>query len=572
MQMHVKCLSEFFEVILINEDCDYQQVCDKYQPNLTLFESGFKTSFSRKISVKNTSAFPEIPKLGLHNGDPWCDCRPGFLSDMEHWGIETFVTICTTTAEHTPEIADRLFVWPNFIDSDVFHDYGQSKIVPILFTGSMISLYPWRHKLSKIIANNYSTMTIPHLGYEDDSTSMIYGEQYARTINAAWFVPACGSIAKEIVRKHFEVPGCKACLITEKTPSIEAAGFIDMQNCIFSNGDDVRDKLDYLFNNVSELEGIINKGYDLVHSSHTLKQRSQIYEWFNLNKDLKANERIVQFNPFQPLRLVQTSSGLKNTPICCDGLHLAYLKKGDQKLSAGKYDEAKEAYLLCLNYVSSMCEPKLKLTICNLLQGDVKAALFWILQPIQYNLGIYGSSDSEPVEWAYYIIVLLCQGRLKEATIRASQFQSLNHIELYRIRCVVNYLYNKESIIMSDDILQKPRYSIHELPHVNFKDWIEKLCEMLKACKQFEYAKILASQMTVDGGLIGYPKSRFGSFKGLLKKTLLFGYIKCIERLNYLLKELGLPPGRKGLPSIYIYDYIFQVFKMVKITMVKKSA
>ena len=89
-QMHVKCLSEYFDVTVINNDCDYQQVCEAYQPDLALFESGYKTSFSRKIKIKNISANTQIPKLGLHNGDPWCDCRPGFISDMEHWGIETF--------------------------------------------------------------------------------------------------------------------------------------------------------------------------------------------------------------------------------------------------------------------------------------------------------------------------------------------------------------------------------------------------------------------------------------------------------------------------------------------------
>ena len=32
----VKCLSQFFEVVVIQEDCDYQEVCDRHQPDLTL--------------------------------------------------------------------------------------------------------------------------------------------------------------------------------------------------------------------------------------------------------------------------------------------------------------------------------------------------------------------------------------------------------------------------------------------------------------------------------------------------------------------------------------------------------
>ena len=114
MQLHVKCLSEFCEVVIVNKDCDYQQICEQYKPDITLFESGVKY-IAYRLNIINTSAYPEIPKLGFHNGDSWCDCRAGFLSDMEHWGIKTFFSLCTTTGEHTPEIRKNLFTWANFL-------------------------------------------------------------------------------------------------------------------------------------------------------------------------------------------------------------------------------------------------------------------------------------------------------------------------------------------------------------------------------------------------------------------------------------------------------------------------
>ncbi|MDB5061450.1 MAG: hypothetical protein JWP67_1293, partial [Mucilaginibacter sp.] len=177
LQLHVKCLSEFFDVILINKDCDYRQICDTHLPDLALFESGYKTSISERITIKNTSAYPHIPKLGLHNGDPWCDCRVGFISDMAHWGIKTFFSISTTTAEHTPEIAENLFVWPNFIDSNIYRDHGQDKVIPVLFNGNMSSVYPWRQKIYKVVSKCYPSLTFPHLGYESYSPIMIHGEQ-----------------------------------------------------------------------------------------------------------------------------------------------------------------------------------------------------------------------------------------------------------------------------------------------------------------------------------------------------------------------------------------------------------
>jgi hypothetical protein len=64
---HVRCLSEFFDVTVINEDCDYQEVCDKYQPDLALFESGVNHLTCRRLKITNIRACPAVPKVGLHN-------------------------------------------------------------------------------------------------------------------------------------------------------------------------------------------------------------------------------------------------------------------------------------------------------------------------------------------------------------------------------------------------------------------------------------------------------------------------------------------------------------------------
>jgi len=34
---HVRCLSVFFDVAVIAQDCDYAQICDLHEPDLTLF-------------------------------------------------------------------------------------------------------------------------------------------------------------------------------------------------------------------------------------------------------------------------------------------------------------------------------------------------------------------------------------------------------------------------------------------------------------------------------------------------------------------------------------------------------
>ncbi|MBW4619767.1 MAG: glycosyltransferase [Cyanosarcina radialis HA8281-LM2] len=564
MQQHVKCLSEFFDVILINEDCDYQQICDLYQPDLALFESGYRSSISQRLKITNTSTHPQIPKLGFHNADAWCDWRTGFLSDMEHWGIETFFSICTTTPEHTPEIAENMFVWPNFIDADVYRDYGESKVVEVLINGCVNLLYPWREKIFNILTDRYPSLVFQHSGYDSSSSQMIYGEQYARTLNASFFVPACGTVAKDVVRKHFEIPGSRSCLIAEKTPSVEAAGFVDMQNCVFADESDILDKLDYLFKNPDELARITDSGYQLVHSQHTLKQRDQILQWFNLHKHLKPNQKIVQTNPFGDLTVVDKSSGIESSHIICNGAHLVALRQGDEKLWAEKYDEAESLYLKCLNYIHWMREPKLKLALCSLYKGTPKRSLELLVELVNVDLMHSQVLDPDPIEWAYLIISLLCQGKLNEAIIRAEQFPLLCHPELERTRWVVNVLQNKRDIIPpSAERSPKSRRSVHQMPSLNLADWVDRLAIVLRSCQQLKLAEQLHGLSIRGDEVIETPKINSNNVTEIWRNQRLLIHLNRLKTLDYLFNQLSIPP-RPSLPPISELDYAIRLARAVK--------
>jgi hypothetical protein len=495
-QEHVKCLSEFFDVTVITDDSDYEQICYKYQPDLTLVESAAYFSSCQRPKVKNVRACPQIPKLGFLHADAFSEGRAGFLSDIEYWGIDTVFTIATAAAEYTPEISENLFVWPNFVDADVYRDYGQSKNIPVLFTGNTNALYPWRQKIIKRVSKYYPSLICPHPGYgpAKPAGQVSAGVSYARMLNASWFVPACGTIAKEIVRKHLEVPACKACLITEQSAAVEAAGFADMQNCVFADEHNVMDKLDYLFRNPDVLNSIIDEGHQLVHSRHTLKHRDQIFQWFALHKTLQPSQKIVQTGLFEPLRIVDKSLGPANFHIICHVLHLALLRQGDEELWAAKYGEAENLYRKCLNYYRYMPEPQLRLAICNLYKGNARAALSWVLRPIQFTLAEYKATDPDPVEWAYFIISLLCAGKVDDAVTRAGQFAWLHHPELDRARCVTDVVKNRRGPgLFGIAQTEKYRVSVHQLPSRNLPEWIQHVCLMLRACGQFDLAETLTT-------------------------------------------------------------------------------
>jgi tetratricopeptide (TPR) repeat protein len=484
---HVRCLSQFFDVTVVNEDCDFAKVCDEVEPDLALFETGVNHLTCRRLTITNVHSNPAVPRLGLHNADAFCIARSGFLSDWDHWKFDAAFAIATTAAEHTPEIAEQLFVWPNCIDPGTYRDYGERKNIPVLFTGNTNSLYPWRRKIQKLVSERHPSLICPHSGYAGGSnTHILHGEPYARLINASVIAPACGTVANEVVRKHFEIPACNTCLVAERTAALEAAGFIDMQNCVFADEHDVLDKLDYLFRNRDQLQEITSRGHQLVHAQHTYVNRDQIYQWYELRRQQQPNQRIVQSNPFGGLELVDTSTEIRSSHVNGAGRHLALLSRGNELLRTGHYDDAEAAFTKCLNYIGWMPEPKLGIALCRLQKGDPGTAADLLSEQIEFTLASYGAADPDPVEWAYYVIALLCQGKVGTAAKCAGQFNWLAHPVLDRARRVVAVLQHGAAEWKAQ--AYKRRHSIHVVTDQGYEEWLGQICRMLRACDRSELA------------------------------------------------------------------------------------
>lgn len=164
LQQHIRCLATFFDVRLVSEEGDYKKICDSFRPDLTLVESG---AYGSPPNITNKLAYPEVPKLGLLNADAYCSTRSIFLSNMERWGIETYFTISVSMPEYMPVAADQLFIWPNFVDPEIYRDYGLPKTIPVLTIGSQAMHYPWRNRINRIVAQHYPSLICPHFGWFD---------------------------------------------------------------------------------------------------------------------------------------------------------------------------------------------------------------------------------------------------------------------------------------------------------------------------------------------------------------------------------------------------------------------
>jgi hypothetical protein len=495
LSAQARTLGHFFEVHVIDYDCDYGELCDRFEPAITVFESGVYSG-SRRIT--NTAARADIPKLGFLHSDAYDISRAVFLSDMSHWGVEDYFTTSVAMAEYTPEIAGNLFVWPNAIDPTIFRDYGLEKNIPVLITGSQERHYPWRNAVSRLLSQNYATMTMPHFGWGGATARTVFGESYAKLLNASVFVPTCGSMAKEVVRKQLEIPASMSCLVTERTPGLEAFGFEDMVNCVFAHPGNVLEKLDALSSDAGQLQSIVRAGYELVHSRHTEANRSQVLEWLQLNESRKPGQQIVQESPCGPLTLSQKHSSL---PIMVGpGTDRTYIAAGWRLLRGGLPERAEREFLRCLNFYF-IPEAITGLVFSSLARGDGEAGLDWATQAVVDSLDERGAADPDPVLWACLLRALICSGETAKAASSSRRFPDLRHPELDRVYTVLAALRPGSTVMPMRREELRVRPTIAPVPALGLDLWLEEFAGMLLACGQQGSAEILrASYMPAHTG------------------------------------------------------------------------
>ena len=497
VQEQLRSLEEFFDVVVIDSDCDYDEVCDRIRPDLCLFESGV---YAGNRVISNTSTHPDIPKLGFLHADAFDSSRAAFVADMARWEVHWFVTTSMSMAEYTPEIGDRLFVWPNAIDPAVFRDYGLAKNVPVLLTGSQASHYPWRNAVSRALVPEFITMATPHFGWNSESPTgrMLFGEGYSRLLNASSFAPTCGTIAQDVVRKHLEIPASMTCLVTERTASIEAFGFRHMVNCVFADENDVVDKISHLLGAPEELERITRAGHRLVHDYHTLAQRSQIRQWFDLVSRHGTQIEITQRWPHGDLSLVGETRVSPTPAVSSPGRDRQLISNGWTALRHRDYPLAQREFVRCLNYFF-IPEGVVGLIYTSLLQGDWRAAQDWLSRLQIAVLSHHQSAEPDPVHWACEIRVDLCRGDLHAANAAALMYPAMLHPELERMRAVVAALTGR-TIATGSAVSVRWRPSISPVPPFSPADWHEHLLIMLRAASQAELATRLERAYSAPAG------------------------------------------------------------------------
>ena len=164
------------------------------------------------------------------------------------------------------------------------------------------------------------------------------------------------------------------------------------------------------------------------------------------------------------------------------------LRRGHESLLRRDYEAAEVAFIRCLNY-HFLSEAISGLALCKLYRGGARAALSLLESSIKIALESSDLADPDPVEWAWFVVGLLCQGDVKEARRRASQFPGLYHTELERCRAIVAILCSAHEGRQNFGAGGRTcRRSIHSLPERDMQGWVREIVTMLTACGQTRFA------------------------------------------------------------------------------------
>ncbi|MCM1989312.1 glycosyltransferase [Oceanirhabdus seepicola] len=174
-----------------------------------------------------------------------------------------------------PNLKNRMYWIPHFIDPNTFKDYGLPKTINYLMMGAIASTYPLRTKMLSVMRTEPGFVYHKHPGYRNIVNPKEFaGETYAKEINRSKIFLTDGLIYHYPVMKYYEVLGCNTLLLAPKSKELTDLGFISGKHFVSVNRKDFLQKSRYYLTHEKERKEISKNGFEMVHFKHSAAQRA----------------------------------------------------------------------------------------------------------------------------------------------------------------------------------------------------------------------------------------------------------------------------------------------------------
>ena len=470
-------LAQDFELISVEGNCNFRTEVEKHRPDAVMFHTGSEAPMEPEVTIANTDAYPEIPRMAYMFRDPFSPSRMMTMNRLKAWKPDQVFTDFRPSDSPAPYFKDTMYL-PWWIDDSICRDYGETKTLNITLTGSgwlSKCIYLWRHEISCALLPRFPVFHAPSLG--NRQTNHDYsGERYSRLLNRSHFSAGCGTVSRYLTMKLLEIPASRCCLIAEEIEVLKAIGFKDGVNCVFATGKNVVAKVEALLDDPERLNAITQAGYDLVHGHHTQRNRRMFAEWFRFWKSKQPGQRVVQTHPFEPLLLCETDAGLPVSRFPSENPLTEALVDGYASVAAGRWTLALQKFEWIIGIVPCVAEARLGAALCLMRLGRTSEAT----PHLHYNLTLltrhFGYSHPDPIDLAF--IAILCV-RMKDAPAAGQllgHYGAIKHPALNAIR----WIFAKSNAALAANPLFQIREgdvsstveTVHILPQRSFADWV----------------------------------------------------------------------------------------------------
>jgi glycosyltransferase involved in cell wall biosynthesis len=175
-----------------------------------------------------------------------------------------------------------IFWLPHCISPQLFRDWKQEKIYDTLSVGNLL------HKSTQDmrIFFHKTTKKGPWTSFRAEAnrhTRAYKAHAFSKVINRSRITGTSNTVW-QVLAKCFEIPASRSLMFSNYSEDMERLGFIDGENYVLWDKENLVDKLNYYLGNPDELHRITDNGFKMVHENHRVGQRAR--QWIEIMEEV----------------------------------------------------------------------------------------------------------------------------------------------------------------------------------------------------------------------------------------------------------------------------------------------
>lgn len=480
------------DIEMIEQDFDLIEVYERVRPDLLLFDS-IHWGRKHRLNIANIGAYPELPRALLANNDPHDPMRPLMMDMLPAYGIDTVFCTGIEDLQQMNELRRfNCFVLPKFIDSAVFHDYGEAKSIPVTIMSAHLfpTYYPWRAQVTAEIQHVMPTLLYTHPGYTNGGGNSfeIWDESYARMLSRSQFCVADTTALDYVVRKHLEIPAAGSVLVSPPSEALKDYGFADMENCILgAAGAELYAKIMAVAGDPERYARIRSNGHALVHARYTRQAWTHILDWFACRRALKPGEKIQQDGVFGAFRAVPAGADvapIANFAVQDNPMGVKLRAAREALLTGGDLAAAVDGLRDAMSWIGHVAEPWLMMGVIAFALGDLENTAHWLTRRSAAqgrDAPALGLLDPCEIAWLLLFAYVNADEELFEQMSDCAAATS--HVSIRRVQWLIDGARPVADLAAAGLDRPRPgdRLSIHWLGDEDFNSWFGLIQKVLAA-------------------------------------------------------------------------------------------